>query len=258
MWTIDLRSSAAAQVGRSAPGKLLVEPAATAGDDASGVPSAVQARVVVNAAGLYGDIVDSWRPAAPGLGAASTCSPAAVPMGNASANVPEGAPFHVTPRKGQFLVLRPAGDGTLMPEIVIEQVATHQSSVATGTRLTQDIFSPTDGADLETKDTGLVSSASSASWSSASAGVSSSALTTSECFVSLSAKAAASAALVIRTARACACNTAALAAVALASTSWSDLAWPRPSASCCAAALAAPRHRRVGHAHAPLRLRRLR
>ena len=96
--------------------------------------------------------------------------------------------------------------------VLSAQVAMHQSSVATATRLTQFFLVPTDGADLPT---GSAASSASASSTRAASLVSAS----PETFVSLSADDAAFAALVIRTARACACITAAAAAAALASPS---------------------------------------
>mmetsp|Transcript_41868 Transcript_41868/g.100737 ORF Transcript_41868/g.100737 Transcript_41868/m.100737 type:complete len:424 (+) Transcript_41868:691-1962(+) len=96
--------------------------------------------------------------------------------------------------------------------VLSAQVAMHQSSVATETRLTQFFLVPTDGADLPT---GLAASSASTSSARAASLVSAS----PETLVPLSADDAAFAALVIRTARACACITAAAAAAALASPS---------------------------------------
>ena len=115
-WRVTTQPSAAAQSGRSEKGQLLVRapPAATtapAGGDAGadGDERTIAARCVINCAGLFGDVVETFRDES-----AST-RPA----------------FTVTPRKGQFVVFAPKqgsedddGDDDGVPSFIIEPVAT--------------------------------------------------------------------------------------------------------------------------------------
>ena len=156
VWEVSVRHSNASQSGRSPPGVLLVP--ATGGSLASPAPSPpsalIEARVVINCAGLYGDVVESWAvpssscltpaptvgtspgitsitsaPAGTALGATPGASPGATPgvqsahMSDDSAQVGADAPFHLEPRKGQFVVLQPV-QGSPPLESVIELVAT--------------------------------------------------------------------------------------------------------------------------------------
>lgn len=138
LWCVRTHPSAAAQSGRSPPGKLLVPPPACGAASASAepcVPMELHARVVINCAGLYGDVVHQWAPVS--IGGSGACSTMAAdgseparraaevqlaPTEDPSACVDDAAPFHVTPRKGQFVVLRPAPH-TMLPSAVLEQVA---------------------------------------------------------------------------------------------------------------------------------------
>jgi glycerol-3-phosphate dehydrogenase len=113
------RASAGPSPGRSRDGELLTarqdewqdSAAAAQGASTPGEqqPRSLRARVVVNCGGLHGDGVEQMR--------LRQC---------VSTGFPESAPFQVTPRKGQFLVLKPKpGDvgAELMPSYVIEPVA---------------------------------------------------------------------------------------------------------------------------------------
>ena len=111
-WRVVTRASAAAQSGRSERGALLVRNAdADADADANtegGGERIITARCVINCAGLFGDVVETFR--------------------DERAN-----DFTVTPRKGQFVVFAPKGkakddgnddDDDGMPSFIIEPVAT--------------------------------------------------------------------------------------------------------------------------------------
>ena len=102
----------AQQAGRTA--------CAASGDADDAAPRAptdsVRARVVINCAGLYGDIVESWRP---GGGAAD----GEWRMAHCDSQVGADAAFHITPRKGQFVVLAPPA-GATPPRAVLELVPT--------------------------------------------------------------------------------------------------------------------------------------
>ena len=118
VWEVRTRASPACQSGRSKPGELLVQPPAAAADDAAprAPTDSVRARVVINCAGLYGDIVESWRP---GGGAAD----GEWRMAHCDSQVGADAAFHITPRKGQFVVLAPPA-GATPPHAVLELVPT--------------------------------------------------------------------------------------------------------------------------------------
>ena len=75
------------------------------------------ARVVINCAGLFGDLVEAMR-----LGAAAAAGDGSAAAAAAAA-APRAAPFTVTPRKGQFAVLRPADPEAEAPRFVLEQIA---------------------------------------------------------------------------------------------------------------------------------------
>jgi len=94
LWRLGTGRSTSEQWARSEPGQVLVRPAPEAAAPAES--DFVSARTVVNCAGLLGDRVESLR-----LNGAD-------------------APFHVTPRKGQFLVFKT--DAEL--EYIIETVPT--------------------------------------------------------------------------------------------------------------------------------------
>lgn len=121
-WGVRTLPSASAQSGRSPPGRLLVPPPPAAPPVVAAAPAEeLRARVVINCAGLYGDVVHQWGPGAAQASEVTGLAPAA--MGDPSARVSEAAPFHLTPRKGQFVVLQPA-PGAAVPDAVLEQVAT--------------------------------------------------------------------------------------------------------------------------------------
>ena len=93
--------------GRSRNGELLAA-ADEAADRGSAQDVVVKGRVVVNAAGLFGDVVESFRQASR--------------TGQASAG--RALPFEVKPRKGQCLVIKPTARSPPPPEHVLEQIAT--------------------------------------------------------------------------------------------------------------------------------------
>jgi L-2-hydroxyglutarate oxidase LhgO len=182
LWRVLTQPSTAAQCGRSPPGELLVLPPADAAAATEPcIPTELHARVVINCAGLYGDVVHQWAPVS--IGGTGVCSGSssnsgsgsnsnsgsgsdsgsgsgsnsgsgsgsganarsgfggetadnslpptrkrgmaemrATPMEDPSVRVADSAPFHVMPRKGQFVVLQPAPH-TCLPAAVLEQVA---------------------------------------------------------------------------------------------------------------------------------------
>ncbi len=112
VWVLGTVPSTAADVGRSGVGELLVRPPPPPGPgrdraEAAAVSGgAVVARVVVNAAGLWGDAVEALRPRRVDGGGAGAAA----------------ATFTIRPRKGQFVVYRPTpGCG---PAHIIEPVPT--------------------------------------------------------------------------------------------------------------------------------------
>ena len=134
LWCVSVVPSSAAQSGRSAPGEVLVAPPPKESESTRSRradSSEIQARVVINCAGLYGDVVHQWAPTCLGGrgctaqsegGSRGGPQSAEVIMGDPIARVDDSAPFHVTPRKGQFVVLQPDPEADL-PHAVIEQVA---------------------------------------------------------------------------------------------------------------------------------------
>eukprot|EP01048_Picozoa_sp_COSAG05_P019517 COSAG05_NODE_3079_length_2340_cov_1.724230_1_plen_648_part_01 len=149
--------------GRSRDGALLVpSPASLPLPSVAPTATTVRARVVINCAGLFGDAVEQmrlWPTTQPPL-AQPLVAEAASPAGtsahrdgaaqisrqeqstaaeeSAIVGLPwqEGTPFHVTPRKGQFLVLKPKPATSLnkttnapvelqqlLPQFIIEPVA---------------------------------------------------------------------------------------------------------------------------------------
>jgi len=94
VWRIGIGKSALVVDGRSKPGELLVQPLKEAA--APSEAETVSARCVVNCAGLWGDELEAMR-----LGGGEP-------------------PFHVTPRKGQFLVF----DTDVEVEYILETVPT--------------------------------------------------------------------------------------------------------------------------------------
>jgi L-2-hydroxyglutarate oxidase LhgO len=76
------------------------------------------ARVVINCAGLFGDLVEAMR-----LGAAAAAGDGPAAAAAAAAAPRAAPPFTVTPRKGQFAVLRPADPEADAPRFVLEQIA---------------------------------------------------------------------------------------------------------------------------------------
>ena len=119
VWEVRARASAECQSGRSKPDvSASVQPPAAAADDAAPrAPTGFGARARGDrCAGLYGPVVESWRP---GGGAAD----GEWRMAHCDSQVGADAAFHITPRKGQFVVLAPPA-GATPPHAVLELVPT--------------------------------------------------------------------------------------------------------------------------------------
>jgi len=116
VWTVAVKRSLADHAlqapGRSRNGSLLV-PTPPHEAKPSEVDDVIQAKVVINCAGLYGDQIELIR-----MGGKA----------NDTGLVEGGldAPFRVTPRKGQFIVFKPRDDSAHgpAPTHIIEPVAT--------------------------------------------------------------------------------------------------------------------------------------
>lgn len=102
--------------GRSRDGALLaaLDESVTSTDNRL----VVRGNVVVNAAGLFGDVVESFRLAS--RKARDAASGAVAPPSTEE----EPVPFNVKPRKGQCLVIKPTARSPPPPEHVLEQIAT--------------------------------------------------------------------------------------------------------------------------------------
>jgi glycerol-3-phosphate dehydrogenase len=144
VWRLATRRSGACQSGRSKAGEMLVANADDGGTGTGGTgnggtgdgdrgggtgggDSVVSARIVINCAGLFGDVVETVR-AGGRFDAAATPAAAAASAPDADADAAttpaaEAAPFHVTPRKGQFVVFKPQ-PGAEVPSFIVEPVAT--------------------------------------------------------------------------------------------------------------------------------------
>lgn len=103
-WILGIKATTGyTSLGRSAPGHILTQNANSSRFSEQEAPN-VHAKIVINCGGLFGDIVEKFRDPSP---------------------PPETNDFHITPRKGQFIVFKPKDSSTLpSPDAIIEPVAT--------------------------------------------------------------------------------------------------------------------------------------